>query len=406
MTPSSARWFRVGSLRKRRALIQISVAVLAYVSIVAAVVASSSDWGVNDGKPAFSTLERGTFPNWSPDSVNTSLLEYRPKAFDEDVRRLSVEIQYTPAMSIGESEGNSFLVLGNNLSLSFAGGQVGGSPYESRLYVEGVPGVLSYRYIDVLKEISRGVQPGEYSEEFISQLETNALRSYADRVLRPPFDVSVQADTSERGFASRDNIFWYPFDSYGFTLNLQGVVQPTVDIATEELNVQDAPLRTMGLNVRPDAGSSGGRAYYAERVGEWNVRSRPTGYLSIGFEASPDEVIAGWRSGLGSVAFLVERTFAGKILALIYGLIYLVSMAALLVVIRQIACEWRPPTGNMLVWAAALVFASVSLRQGLPGSVPIGTLFDWVFYFPALLTAIACTLYLAIKWVQRDDYTP
>jgi hypothetical protein len=61
-------------------------------------------------------------------------------------------------------------------------------------------------------------------------------------------------------------------------------------------------------------------------------------------------------------------------------------------------------TGDMLVWAAALVFASVSLRDGLPDEVPYGVLFDWLVFFPTLIVSIVSTLYLAIVWVRRADF--
>jgi hypothetical protein len=70
----------------------------------------------------------------------------------------------------------------------------------------------------------------------------------------------------------------------------------------------------------------------------------------------------------------------------------------------SVSLGFRPPTVAALVWAAALTFSLIQLRNLMPDSPPIGTTLDVVFYFPALLITIGGSVWILYYWIRRPDY--
>lgn len=381
----------------------IAIAGLAYGAMVLSVANSNRDWGLNDTKPRFQTPPPGSLPVLpSADDLGTSVVAYRPTQFDEELKRLNLELQLRPAPVVGEVIGDSFEILGSRVLLQMPGAVVQDETRSSSILLEGSASVVSNALLMAMREAG----PEFASNEFIQSLQSNADRRLEDVQLYGPIDVSIASQTYGRAFQASDNKFWFPFDTYGFIFNLNARRRALVDLSGQNIGYEGTEWLTMPLNLFPNRGAVGARVLYEHQVGNWEVRSWPTSYTNLGMGASLEEVAESWGVGLRTVHFHARRPFPVKMLAAVFGLVYIASAVALVVVVREIACGSRPPTGNMLVWAAALIFASVSLRQGLPGEIPVGVLFDRVFFFPILLLSIASTLYLAVKWVQRADYTP
>jgi hypothetical protein len=40
----------------------------------------------------------------------------------------------------------------------------------------------------------------------------------------------------------------------------------------------------------------------------------------------------------------------------------------------------------------------------MPGSPPIGIFVDKLFYFPALIVTLVCSLWVLVTWVRREDF--
>lgn len=380
----------------------IAIAGLAYGVMVLSVANSNRDWGLNDSRPRFQTPPPGSIPALpAAGDLGTSVFAYRPTQFDEELKRLKLELQVRPAPMIGEAWGDSFEILGNRVLLQMPGAAIRSEGGNSSIILEGSASVVSSPLLSAIEE-----DPEYASSDFVMQLKANASQRLEDVQLFGPIEVSTASQTYGRAFQATDNEFWFPFDSYGFSFNLSARSRPLIDLVGQDFHYESSGWSVMPLNLLPNRGAVSARDLFDFRVGNWEVLSMPTSYLNLGRDVSREEVGESWEVGLGTVYFFARRPFPIKILAAVFGLVYLASAVALVVVVRQIACGSRPPTGNMLVWAAALIFASVSLRQGLPGDIPVGVLFDWVFLFPILLLSIASTLYLAVKWVQRADYTP
>lgn len=390
-----------------RAIIAVVTAVLLYSAIVLAVANTNRDWGLNDSRPRFQTPPPASLPGIpTSDDLQTSIFAFRPTSFDEESKRLLVEVQLIPAATVGEAVGDSFAILGNRVLLQFPGAVLQAENGGSSILLEGSGSVVSNALLTTLREVGPPYSSMRSSKSFTDTLEANARTRLEDVHLFSSLDVSVSSQTYGRPFRATDNTFWFPFDSYGFSLNLIANRRPLVDIYREEINSQNSDKWVMPFVLVPNRGAVGANDIYNFQVGNWQLRSRPTHFLGAGGKSSLEETAESWEVGLGTVLFHARRPFSIRILAGVFGLVYIASSVALLVVVKQISCALRPPTGNMLVWAAALIFASVSLRQGLPGDIPVGVLFDWVLFFPTLLVSISSTLFLAVKWVQRADYTP
>ena len=383
-------------------VVVVAIATLLYVAVALSIANSNRDSGLNDSRPRFETPRPASLPALPTyeEDLYTTLVTYRPVEFDESLKSLAVELEIRPAPIVGEWTADSFEILGNRVLLQMPGAQILNGEQSSSILLEGSASTVSYRLRQELAKKASGT-----TNEFIQTLNANAASRLEDVHLYSPIDVMLQSQTYGRPFRVTDNNFWFPFDSYGFSLNLQATLRPLIDIAGQQFNY-DGPLGVMPINLFPNQGVIAASQLFRHQVGDWEIRSKPTAYLELDGSATFEDVAESWEVGLGSVHYHARRPFSVKVLTAVFGLVYLASAVALIVVVRQIACGSRPPTGNMLVWAAALIFASVSLRQGLPGDIPVGVLFDWVFLFPILLVSIASTLYLAVKWVQRADYTP
>jgi hypothetical protein len=101
------------------------------------------------------------------------------------------------------------------------------------------------------------------------------------------------------------------------------------------------------------------------------------------------------------VHILVKRLIWGRayiLLVLLTLMATIFSVGRVLYAIRRLA---RPPTGQILVWVAALTFAVIAVRNSLP--VPLGVGVDYLFMPLLLFTALA-TVELSFYWTTRHDY--
>jgi hypothetical protein len=70
----------------------------------------------------------------------------------------------------------------------------------------------------------------------------------------------------------------------------------------------------------------------------------------------------------------------------------------------QIMKRDRPPSMQVLVWAAANSLGLIQIRDLLPGKPRIGIAFDIYVYFPALTGTLISTVALFVLWTRREDW--
>ncbi len=395
------RWVLPKVAIGKAALLSLTLLVVYFVGILG-IVNSRQGESYASGVPPFvefSLEEQDQYERPSPEL--SAYVLFSPKEFDRQTKRLALQVGFRPPLFVGEATGTSWQLFGYDVLLQMAGARMMNQTNSSEMLFEGTRDSITVELAE------RYMSAGEGTAEF----NWGSLR-LDDRYSRPetaplyaPFDVVLDSPTYGRGFFFRDDVFWYPFDTYGFSFNLRTRARPWIDFQNLDFTESEPSWTIVPFHFVIERGNVPGN-YWTTELENWTIMSRPVGWLGVGYLDSPDEVMDGNQIGIGGLAMLVQRPTSVKILVLLFGFIYFASIVALSVVVIQIFKTRRPPTGNILVWAAALVFASVSLRAGLPTNIPYGVLFDWVFFFPSLIISILSTLFLAVNWVKRADYIP
>jgi hypothetical protein len=101
---------------------------------------------------------------------------------------------------------------------------------------------------------------------------------------------------------------------------------------------------------------------------------------------------------------IVRRNFAVKIIAMLVAIFCFIIALSLFYMTLQIMKRDRPPSMQVLVWAAANSLGLIQIRDLLPGKPRIGIAFDIYVYFPALTGTLISTVALFVLWTRREDW--
>jgi len=204
----------------------------------------------------------------------------------------------------------------------------------------------------------------------------------------PTGGFNVQVD-EQPGAGPKSNISWYPLDKYNFELpiaalaNLEGGDQVTLNILpldyTKNIDTFDIKM-VHGL---------------------WNDAFKT---VTLGDEESFKMAIDEFNNGQSSSVFEADRSNSTKLLVTIILLLMITAMMSVTILTYMVVSGQRPPTLSSLTWAAALTYSLISLRGLMPGSPPIGIFVDKLFYFPALIVTLVCSLWVLVTWVRREDF--
>lgn len=388
---------------RRRITRWTATAALAGVTYLAA--ASSAFIGgtpYSETVASFSVMSPEEFSRVDPPDSPTMIV-YRPVAFDPVRQTLTLRIFVRPdGTSGGQTVGDNWQLDGSDVRLIFNGPlEIAGERGDPQLIFEGDPTVLPNDLAEAI------VLEPALSDDLRRLAESSRTAAWADGIQYSPFEIDLPTQLYGRTFRFRDDAFWFPFDSYGFQMSIHGNARYHFEF--DPIRLRDEPTQWFPLPMEPFPGRGNeisGRGPWSTLVDGWQVSYRHTGWLGSDFPTAPETISESMQLGLIGVAFYVERPRSEILLTGLFALIFLVTMIALVIVVRSVRGGRRPPTGFGLVWAAALAFAAVSLRTALPGEVPYGVAFDWIFFFPTLLGSALFTLMLASDWVTRDDFTP
>jgi hypothetical protein len=117
-----------------------------------------------------------------------------------------------------------------------------------------------------------------------------------------------------------------------------------------------------------------------------------------------DLAIEEFNNGQSSSVFQAVRSNSTKLLVSIILLLMITAMVSVTIMTYMVVTGSRPPTLSSLTWAAALTYSLISLRGLMPGGPPIGIFVDKIFYFPALIVTLVCSLWVLVTWVRREDF--
>jgi hypothetical protein len=109
-------------------------------------------------------------------------------------------------------------------------------------------------------------------------------------------------------------------------------------------------------------------------------------------------------TGLVMTTAVISRNFSVKIIAVLVALYCLIIALSLGFMTLQILQRDRPPSMQVLIWAAANALGLIQVRDLLPGKPRIGISFDIIVYFPSLTATLCSTVALFIIWSYREDW--
>ena len=111
-----------------------------------------------------------------------------------------------------------------------------------------------------------------------------------------------------------------------------------------------------------------------------------------------------YENGRATLYWKLSRANVVYIAVSILLILMLIALGSAFAITRSIAKFKRPPSMNLLLWLATVLFAILQVRTNFPGNPPIGILLDFTVVFPVLglllILGIANTFY----WLIRTDW--
>jgi len=199
----------------------------------------------------------------------------------------------------------------------------------------------------------------------------------------PTGGFNVQID-EQPGAGTRSKVSWYPLDLYNFEV--------PISVVGEESS----------LNILPQD--------YTKNIDTFDIKmthglwSDPDKTVTLADEKSFDLAVDEFTNGQSSTVFTATRSNSTKLLVVIILLLMVTAMTSVAILTHMVVDGKRPPSLSSLTWTAALTYSLISLRGLMPGSPPIGIFVDKIFYFPALIVTLVCSLWVLVTWVRREDF--
>lgn len=189
-------------------------------------------------------------------------------------------------------------------------------------------------------------------------------------------DGSTSQGATLRAKMNSDNsFFYYPFDKYSGEIKAQAIEEITKYEIPTTLIVSNSSLSGWKLAFSENGTvdkATGGKAFY---VGE--------------------PATLNWKLSRANIVFIAVA---------ILLFLMLIALFSAFVITRSIARKKRPPSMNLLLWLATILFAILQVRTNFPGNPPVGIFLDFAVVFPVLgfllIIGIANTFY----WLNRSDW--
>jgi hypothetical protein len=200
------------------------------------------------------------------------------------------------------------------------------------------------------------------------------------------FDVQID---EQPGAGAKSSINWYPLDHYNFEVPISAV--------TTLKNGDQYAQNILPLNYTKNINTFD----ISMSRGLWNDSFRT---VTLGDEESFKLAVDEFNNGESSSVFEAHRSNSTKLLVVIILLLMITAMTSVTIMTYMVVSGQRPPTLSSLTWSAALTYSLISLRGLMPGEPPIGIFVDKLFYFPALIVTLVCSLWVLVTWVRREDF--
>jgi Domain of unknown function (DUF4436) len=214
----------------------------------------------------------------------------------------------------------------------------------------------------------------------------SSIYSFEAGVPTGGFDVQID---EQPGAGEKSTINWYPLDQYNFEVPISAVT-----------NLENGDQVTQ--NILPLDYTKSIDTFDITMIrGLWNDPFRT---VTMGDEESFQLAVNEFNNGESSSVFQAHRSNSTKLLVGIILLLMITAMTSVTIMTYMVVSGQRPPTLSSLTWSAALTYSLISLRGLMPGAPPIGIFVDKIFYFPALIVTLVCSLWVLVTWVRREDF--
>lgn len=196
----------------------------------------------------------------------------------------------------------------------------------------------------------------------------------AKRILNKKGSTS-QGTTLRAKISNDSDYFFYPFDSYSGEIKVQ---------AMEELSRFEIPSTLIVSN----SSLSGWKVNFSE-LGE--IKQENDGKALYFLE--PATLV--WELSRANVTYIA----VGLLL-----LLMLIALLSAFAITRSISRKERPPSMNMLMWLATVLFAILQVRTNFPGNPPVGIFLDFAVVFPVLGFLLVIGIANTFYWLNRNDW--
>ena len=205
--------------------------------------------------------------------------------------------------------------------------------------------------------------------------------------------IEIKVDATNPYDLPRSIDSYYPFDQYSFTLYT----------AVSELVETSDGVEEVSIAAFEDTYSTAVPGFQVSLTKEHDesfyTRSERGEDFPIVSKAIEQRL-----NGLTMTTAIVSRNFAVKIIAILVAVFCFIIALSLCFMTLQIVQRDRPPSMQVLIWAAANSLGLIQVRDLLPGNPRIGITFDIVVYFPALTATLISTVALFVLWSYREDW--
>jgi hypothetical protein len=194
------------------------------------------------------------------------------------------------------------------------------------------------------------------------------------RILNNPGNTTTGINSRSK-MSTKNSLFYYPFDFYSGEMTLQATDYQTKSAIPSTISVSPQSLSGWILN------------FY--QIGEPEPESN-------------NKII--FADGLAKISWDLKR--ANVIFLAIILLISLMIIALIsgFTITRSISAGNRPPSMNLLLWLATILFAIIQVRGNFPGNPPLGILVDYIIVFPVLSLLLLLGIANTFFWLVRSDW--
>lgn len=249
---------------------------------------------------------------------------------------------------------------------------------------------------DLIEYVFKAASIDEKNSEFLIRFSTLPSGRYGSAMRNSGWVTSsywIDADTSDfirltnsegstsqgatlrAKMSDKNALFLYPFDRYEGEIKAQAIDQISKALIPATVIASDSTLSGWKLSFkekRAPSKETSGKAVYDDGIVTlfWGLDRANVVYFAV-FILLALMIIA-----LGSAFALTRSVGRGK----------------------------RPPSMNLLLWIATVLFAILQVRTNFPGNPPIGILMDFAIVFPVLGLLLILGIVNTIYWLRRADW--